>query len=125
VIVQLAAFRHPYFNTGFLIGAYVPCSLGSSNAVCHATGEATYDSPMTASASVAGPRPKGLVLAKGSVAVPDGQTKPLPLKLTAAGKKLVKPGRSLKVTVTIIETAPGAKPKTTTRTLTVKAPTKH
>jgi WD40-like Beta Propeller Repeat len=125
VIVKLAAFRHPYFNTGFLIGAYVPCSLGSSNAVCHASGVATYDSPTTSSLRVDRRATKRLVLAKGSVTVPDGQTKPLPLKLTAAGKKLVKPGKSPKVTVTIVETAPGAKPKTTTKTLTVKASTKH
>jgi dipeptidyl aminopeptidase/acylaminoacyl peptidase len=131
VIIQLAAFRHPYFNTGFLMAAYVPCSLGSTNAVCHASGEATYvsptyDSSIAASRSVERPAPKPLVIAKGSVTVPSGQTKPLPLKLTAAGKKLAKQGKPLKVTVKVVETAPGAKPKTTTKTLTVKPlPKKH
>jgi Tol biopolymer transport system component len=143
VIIQLAAFRHPFFNSGFLIGAYVPCSLGSSNAVCQARGEATYDAPITNafdlmrppeatfgtpitdSLDLARSKTKPIVLAKGSVTVPNGQTKPLPLKLTAAGKKLVKQGKPLKVTVKIVETAPGAKPKTTTKTLTVKPPKKH
>lgn len=125
VIIQLAAFRHPYFNTGFLLAAYVPCSLGSTNAVCQASGEATYvaptyDSSIATSRLLARPAPKPLVIAKGAVTVPNGQTKPLPLKLTAAGKKLAKRGKPLKVTVKIVETAPGAKPRTTTKTLTVK-----
>jgi Tol biopolymer transport system component len=119
VVLKLAAFRHPYFNTGFLMAAYVPCSLGSSNAACHASGEATFDAPITHVLDYARSKAKPLVVAKGSVTVPNGQTKPLPLKLTAAGKKLVKSGKPLKITETIVETAPGAKPETTAKTFTL------
>jgi len=63
---------------------------------------------------------KDIVFAKGSAKIPHGQAKPPPLKLTAAGNKALKAGRSLKVTVTIVETAPGAKPQKTTKTITVK-----
>jgi Tol biopolymer transport system component len=126
VVLHLAAFRHPQISNEFLSGGYVPCNLGSTNAICQAHGEATYAAPITHSLaySRSKAKPKPLVIAKGSVTVPDGQTKPLPLKLTPAGKKLLKDGRSVKVTETIVETAPGAKPRTSSKTFTVKEPKK-
>jgi WD40-like Beta Propeller Repeat len=125
VVLKLAAFRHPAVSNEFLSGGYVPCSLGSTNAVCHASGEATFDAPITHSLDYARSKAKSLDFARGSVTVPNGQTKPLPLKLTAAGKKLLKRGEPLKLTETIVETAPGAKAKTTTKTFTVTPPKKH
>jgi hypothetical protein len=68
---------------------------------------------------------KPLVFAKGSVTVPSGKTKPLPLKLTATGNELLKNAKKLKLTETIVETAPGAKPKTTSKTFTLTPPKKH
>jgi hypothetical protein len=125
VILELAAFRHPAISPEFLGAAYVDCSLGNStNAACHANGEATFVAPITHSLDYARSKAKPIVFAKGSVRVPNGKTEPLPLKITAAGKKLMKGRKSLKLTETVVETAPGAKPKTTTKTFTVAVPKK-
>ena len=124
MVLELAAFRHPSISAEFLSAGYVPCNLGSSNAICQAHGEATFDAPITHSLTYARSKAKPIVFAKGSVTVPNGKTKPLPLKITAAGKKLMKGRKSLKLTETIVETAPGAKPKTTSKTFTVAVPKK-
>jgi hypothetical protein len=123
--LSLAAFRHPVLNPEFLGAAYIDCDLGSTNAACHANGEATYYSPITHSLTYAHSKAKPIVFAKGSVTVPNGKTAALPLKVTAAGAKLMKGRKSLKLTETITETAPGAKPKTTTKTFTVAVPKKR
>ena len=123
--LSLASFRRPVINPEFLGAAYVDCDLGSTNAACLATGEATFVAPITHSLDYARTKAKPIVFAKGSVKVPNGKTEPLPLKITAAGKKLMKGRRSLKLTETVVETAPGAKPRTTTKTFTVAVPTKH
>jgi Tol biopolymer transport system component len=122
--LSLASFRKPALNPEFLGAAYIDCDLGSTNAACHANGEATYYSPITHSLTYAKSKAKPIVFAKGSITVPNGKTEPLPLKLTAAGKKLMKGRKSLKLTETVVETAPGAKPKTTTKTFTVAVPKK-
>jgi WD40 repeat protein len=125
--LSLASFRKPVLNPEFLGAVYIDCSLGSTNAACHANGEATYYSPITHSLTYARAKakPKPIVFAKGSVTVPNGKTAPLPLKITAAGKKLMKGRKFLKLTETVVETAPGAKPKTTTKTFTVAVPKGH
>jgi hypothetical protein len=120
--LPLAAFRKPVLNPEFLGAAYVDCNLPGSNPICQASGEATLAVPMTNSLDYARTKAKPIVFAKGSVTVPNGKTLPLLLKITAKGRKLMKGRKTLKLTETVVETAPGAKPTTTTKTFTVAVP---
>jgi Tol biopolymer transport system component len=61
-----------------------------------------------------------IAFAKGSVNIPEGETKPLKLKLTGPGKKYAKPGTKLKLALTIRMTAPDQKPQTLKKTVKVK-----
>jgi hypothetical protein len=128
VTITFASYRHPYISGGFMGAAYIDCSLGASTAaVCHANGEATYVQPAGLSRPLTGrsrPKSQAVVFAKGAVTVPDGQAKKLRLKITPAGRQLLKPGRKLKLALTVVESASGAKSKKTTRTVTVTAPKK-
>lgn len=79
----------------------------------------------------ANPRPwakpklkKTIVFAKGSVKVPGGQSAPLGLKVTPAGKKLAKPGTTLKVQVLVKVSRDKEKPETFKQTVKVKVPKK-
>ena len=126
VTIKFASYRHPVVYNGFLGAASVNCSLGSTNAACQVSGEATFVAPITNSLDYARhPKTKRIVFAKGSLKVPHGKTLPLPLKVTAAGRKLLKPGKTLKVALTITEKAPGAETQRTTKTLAVKLKPTH
>ena len=70
------------------------------------------------------PKAKKVVIAKGSVKVPAGKKKPLKMKLTAAGKRLLKPGRTLKLKLTVRATRTGSKAQTIHKTIKVTAPAK-
>ncbi|HZO06670.1 MAG TPA: hypothetical protein VFB52_09795 [Solirubrobacterales bacterium] len=71
------------------------------------------------------PKAKPPLFAKGKVRVPEGKTKPLVLKITAAGRKLLKPGKKIKLKVTLTTKRSGAKKATTvTKTVTLKVPAK-
>jgi Tol biopolymer transport system component len=128
VTIKFAVYRHPVVYNGFLGAGYVDCSLGSTNAACHASGEAsTYVQPAGLSSVLSAhsrTKKRKVVFAAGAVTVPAGQTKPLRLKVTTAGQRLLKPGKKLKVTLTLVETAPGAKPQKTTQVLTINGPKK-
>jgi Tol biopolymer transport system component len=128
VTIKFAAYAHPVVYKGFLGAGYVDCSLGSTNAVCQAKGEAsTYVQPAGLSSALSThsrPKKHKVVFAAGAVTVPAGETKPLRLKVTPAGQRLLKPGKKLKVTLTLVETAPGAKAQKTTQALTLRSPKK-
>jgi len=67
---------------------------------------------------------KTIVFAKGSVKVPGGQSKQLKLKLTAAARKVAKPGTTLKVQVVVKVSRDKEKPETFKQTVKVKVPKK-
>ena len=69
-------------------------------------------------------RMKTIVFAKGSVKVPGGESKPLKLKVTAAGKKLAKPGKTLKILLDIKVSRDQEKPETFKKTVKIKVPKK-
>jgi Tol biopolymer transport system component len=125
--IKFASYHHPAVVNGFLTGVSVDCSLGSTNAACQFHGEgSTGASPIGVKPRAYDrPKPKRVVVVKGSVKVPNGKKKQLPLKLTAAGLKLLKHGKTLKFELTITQTAPGFKTVKTTKTIKVKAPHKR
>jgi hypothetical protein len=67
---------------------------------------------------------KTIVFAKGSVKVPGGESKPLKLKVTTAGKKLAKPGKTLKIQLEIKVSRDREKPETFKKTVKIKVPKK-
>ncbi len=67
---------------------------------------------------------KTIVFAKGSLKVPGGQSKSLKLMVTPAGKKLAKPGTTLKVQVVVKVSRDKEKPETFKQTIKVKVPKK-
>ena len=125
--IKFASYHHPAVFNQFVTGVYVNCSLGSTNAACQYHGEgSTGASPIGVKPRAYDrPKPKLVVVVKGSVKVPNGKKKELPLKLTAAGLKLLKSSKALKIKLTITETAPGFEATKTTKTIKVKAPHKR
>jgi Tol biopolymer transport system component len=125
--IKFASYNHPAVFNEFVTGVYVNCSLGSTNAACQYHGEgSTGASPIGVNPRISNrPKSKRVVVVKGSVKVPNGKKKELPLKLTAAGRELLKSGKKLKIKLTITETAPGFKATTATKTIEVKAPHKR
>ena len=125
--IKFASYHHPAVFNEFVTGVYVNCSLGSTNAACQYHGEgSTGASPIGVKPRLYDrPKPKRVVVVKGSVKVPNGKKKELPLKLTAAGRALLRSGKTVKIELTITETAPGFEAATTTKTIKVKAPHKH
>jgi Tol biopolymer transport system component len=64
---------------------------------------------------------KPVVFAKGSVKVAEGKKKPLKMKITAAGKKLLKAGGTVKVKLSVKVTRPTGKPLTFAKAIKVQA----
>jgi len=125
------------FNT-FVRIAYVECkgvNSGSSKIAqeaCKFHGDVYTKStasaaprPWSGSSDIwAKPKAKKVLFAKGDITVPVGKTKLLPLKITRAGKKLVKPGKTLKLTLTITKTQKGQAKQKVTKTVKLKVPKK-
>jgi Tol biopolymer transport system component len=65
---------------------------------------------------------KTIVFARGSVKVPGNESRPMKFKATAAGKKLAKPGRILKVQLVVNVSRDKEKPETFKKTVKVKVP---
>jgi Tol biopolymer transport system component len=65
-----------------------------------------------------------VVVAKGSATIPLGKTKSVELKLTGAGKKFAKPGKTLKLKLSVKLTFPGQAPQTLKQTIKAKVPKK-
>jgi Tol biopolymer transport system component len=89
---------------------------------CKGNGIATAVAPSTAFRSWAKPKAtaKKVVFAKGSVKVPEGKSKPLKMKITGAGEKLLKAGKSLKIKLVVKVTRPTGKALTFKKTIEVE-----
>jgi|GEM_PF-5506661 len=70
------------------------------------------------------PKTSNILFAKGSVKVPVGKTKPLKLKITPAGLKLLKPGKTISLKLSVTTRSGTAKPVTKTKTVKLKVPAK-
>ena len=129
---RLAVLKHVKIVNGFLRAVGIDCDAqgghptGKVAEICAARGEATYLQTRTEGRAWARQKgkPRKIAFAKGHVNVPEGKTKTLPLKLTGAGKKLLKPGRKLKLTVSVTVTRTSGK-QTIARTVTLKVPNKR
>lgn len=127
---SFALFRQPALVNNFVKVLWVDCKMAGGTPsqlvreVCsfHADGFAKGVAPQVAPRPRWRPRPKPrrVLFARGDVKVPVGKTKPLPLKLTAAGRKLVKPGRTLKLEVRVRQSRKGSKVQVMTKTVTLK-----
>lgn len=134
--VRLVTLKKVYDGTRYMTPVSIDCNAqgghptGRVAEICAASGNAysTVVSPQTAFRSLsnvfAKPKPKKILVAKGSVRVPEGQSKPLKMKVTTAGKKLLKPGKTLKVSIAVKVTRPGVKAKILTKTVKIKVPAK-
>ncbi len=128
--VRLAVLKRVYVINNFISPVSVDCHAkggrptGKIAEICSARGEATYQQTRTVARPWAKPKAKKVVIAKGSVKVPAGKKKPLKMKLTAAGKRLLKPGRTLKLKLTVRATRTGSKAQTIHKTIKVTAPAK-
>ncbi len=125
--IKFASYHHPLVIGEGLTGVYVDCSLGSTNAACQFHGEgSTGASPIGVKPRLyVRSKPKRMVVLKGSVKVPNGKKKELPLKLTPAGRTLLKRDKTLKVDLTITQSAAGFETVKTSKTIKIKAPHKH
>jgi Tol biopolymer transport system component len=70
------------------------------------------------------PKKQTIVFAKGSVKVPGGESREMMLKVTAAGKKLAKPGKTLKGQLIVNVSRDNEKPETFKKTIKVTVPKK-
>lgn len=137
--LRFALFKAPVYDGKYMRIAWVDCNAVGGNPtrevaeVCSFYGDGITRGyaptlPPRPRAGIAGtrakPKPKPILFAKGSVKVPVGKSKPLKLKLTAAGKKLLKPGKTVKIEVTITKTQPGQKKQKVTKTVKLKIPAK-
>lgn len=86
---------------------------------CNGDGIAKAVAPRTAFRLWAKPKP--VVFSKGSVKVAEGKSKPLKLKITAAGRELLKAGGTVKVKLSVKVTRPTGNPQTFTKTIKVQA----
>lgn len=83
--IKFAEYHHPKVYGDGLTGVYVDCSLGpTSNAACvdHGEGSTGALPQGIAPRLYAKAKPKKVVVVKGSVEVPNGKTKELPLRLS-------------------------------------------
>ena len=130
--LKLSLFNRPVLSGGghFMTIAGINCHVEGG----HPTGKVAEfcEAVANAKASAVGPpssfrraKPKTSILfAKGAVKVPVGKTKQLKLKITAAGLKLLKPGKTISLKLSITTRNGTAKPVTKTKTVKLKVPAK-
>lgn len=127
VKLKLSLFKQPIVHGHFMTIAFIDCHAqgghptGKVAEICAAAANAvpTAVAPQTTFRREK-PKTSKLLFAKGSVKVPAGKKKPLKLKITAAGLKLLKPGKTLKLRVSITTRQGSSKPVKKTRTMKVK-----
>jgi Tol biopolymer transport system component len=134
VKVRLAALNHPVVTGTFMTPVSIDCNAqgghptGKVAEICAAAANAypTAVAPAGFSLSAGAPRtkPKPVLFASGKVKVPVGQTKPLKMKLTAAGKKLLKAGKKLSLTIQVRVKRPDGGVEDLSKTVTIKPPAK-
>jgi Tol biopolymer transport system component len=124
VKVRLAAVRKAAISNGRMIVAGVDCHAQGGDIsrqpeyiqkLCHVEAIAEYVPPTLSDRLLM--RTGAIVFARGSLNVPVGKTKPLKIKLTAAGKKYAKPGRTLKLRLSVKIAHPGEDPQKLTKTI--------
>jgi len=129
VKLKLALFKQPVIYNHFMTIAGIDCHAqgghptGKVAEICAAAANAypTAVAPQTAF-RLEKPKASKPLFAKGAVKVPAGKKKLLKLKITAAGMKLLKPGKTLKLKVAIVTRQGTAKPVKMTKTVKVKVP---
>ena len=122
--VRLVYFKQVY-ATHYMTPVSIDCNAQGGHPdpkYCNGNGFATAVQPGTAFRSWAKPKTtaKKVAFAKGSVKVPEGKSKPLKMKITGAGEKLLKAGKSLKVKLVVKVTRPTGKAQTFKKTIVVE-----
>jgi dipeptidyl aminopeptidase/acylaminoacyl peptidase len=131
VKLKLSLFKQPVISGHFMTIAGIDCHAqgghptGKVAEICAAAANAvpTSVAPQTAF-RLEKPKTSKPIFAKGAVKVPVGKTKKLKLKITPAGLKLLKPGKTLSLKLTITTRQGSSKPVTKTKTVKVKVPPK-
>ncbi|HEV2858093.1 MAG TPA: hypothetical protein VGW80_06795 [Solirubrobacterales bacterium] len=131
VKLKLSLFKAPVIHGHFMTIAGIDCHAqgghptGEVAEICAAAANAysTAVAPQTAFRR-AKPKTSKILFAKGAVKVPAGKKKPLKLKITSAGKKLLKPGKTLALKLSVTTRRGSSKPATTKRTVKLKVPPK-
>ena len=122
--VQFSTFQRLNIRNNHMLLASVSCSGGPTPAAiaagCNFDGTAKAKSWQRAGAK----RAKQVTFAKGTLHLDDGESAAFPLKLTKAGKKLLKPKAKLKITVSVTLTRPDVETTTETKTVKYKVPKK-
>lgn len=129
--LKLSLFKQPVIHGHFMTIAGINCNAegahptGKVAEICAAAANArpTSVAPKTAF-RLEKPKTSKPLFAKGAVKVPAGQTKNLKLKITPAGLKLLKPGKTLSLKITITTRQGPSKPVTKTMTVKVKGSAK-
>ena len=132
VKIKLAYLKQPNIEPHFMTIAAIDCHAQGG----HPTGKVAEICAASASAYAQGVAPAGqrpwakprgakkVLFASGKVKVPVGRSKKLKLKFTAAGLKLLKPGRTLTLTLKLVTKQGSEKPVKSTKTLKLKVPVK-
>jgi WD40-like Beta Propeller Repeat len=128
--LKLSLFKQPIIHNHFMTIAFIDCHAQGGHptgkvaefCAAHANAVPTAVAPQTTFRR-AKPKPT-ILFAKGVAKVPVGKKQPLKLKITPAGQKLLKPGKPLKLKLSITTRRGTAKPATKTTTVKVKAPPK-
>lgn len=130
VTVSLAKFHKLYITGGpipYVPIAYVHCEYptpASIAAGCKFDADAIYGSPGKSGPGARAAAKKKIKFGSGSLALDYGEDGELRLKVSKAGKKLLKPGRKLKLKVTIKQRVGDDPVVETTKTLKLKVPKK-
>jgi Tol biopolymer transport system component len=122
--VRLVYFKKVY-ATHYMTPVSIDCNAQGGHPdpkYCKGNGIATMIAPRTASRPWAKPKTKArkVVFAKGSVKVPEGKSKPLKMKVTGPGIKLLRAGKAVKVKLVVKVTRPVGKPQTFKKTIEVE-----
>lgn len=129
--LKLSFFNHPVISGHFMTLVSIDCHAEGG----HPTGKVAEFCAAAANAKATGvvpqtahrrakPKTAQILFAKGSVRVPVGESKNLKLRITPAGRKLLKPGKTLTLKISITTRQGTSKPVTKKRTVKVKVPPK-
>ena len=119
--IRLVLYKQVYVINKYMTPVSIDCNAegghptGRVAEICAGSGEATYVQTRTATPSAA----KKVVFATGRVKVPLGTKKPLKMKVSAAGAKLLKSGKTLSVKLSVKVTRPVGRPQTLAKTIKV------
>lgn len=130
VTVSLAKYAKLYITAGpnpYVLIAYISCQYptpASIAAGCKFDAEAIYSSSGKTAPGTRAAAKKKIKFGSGSLDLAYGEEGELRLKVSKAGKKLLRPGKTLKLKVTINQRVGDDPVVTTTKTLKLKVPNK-